>query len=155
MDRRISHSQYPLELRLLAEILDVSNHSFIYDDMLDFDVWTAPFSFRTVLGATWEMLRVPGSQGFAFLAKDLPGFRLSGSQVCFADTKYLTKGWLHAHVPQVQVLQEPSHFYEQLLSRSATARKVGSVSPSKATTIIFSPACCPVCTLPGSWSKGG
>jgi len=49
------------------------------------------------------MLRVPGSQGFAFLAKDLPGFRLSGSQV--------------------QVLQEPSHFYEQLLSRSATARK--------------------------------
>ena len=127
MDRRISHSQYPLELRLLAGILDESNHTFIYDDMVDFDVWTVPFSFRTVLGATWEMLRVPGSQGFAFLAKDLPGFRLSGSQVCFADTKYLTKGWLSALVPQVQVLQEPSHFYEQLLSRSATARKVGLV----------------------------
>ena len=96
MDRRISHSQYPLELRLLAEILDVSNHSFIYDDMLDFDVWTAPFSFRTVLGATWEMLRVPGSQGFAFLAKDLPGFRLSGSQVCFADTNTFQKvGYVH------------------------------------------------------------
>ena len=32
---------------------------------------------------TIAMLRVPGAQGFAFLAKDLPGFRLSGSQVCF------------------------------------------------------------------------
>jgi len=49
------------------------------------------------------MLRVSGAQGFAFLAKDLPGFRLSGSQV--------------------QVIHEPSHFYEQLLNRSATAKK--------------------------------
>ena len=28
-----------------------------------------------------RMLRAPGVQGFGFLARDLPGFRLSGGQV--------------------------------------------------------------------------
>ena len=72
------------------------------------------------------MLRVPGAQGFSFLAKDLPGFRLSGSQVCcgcgIVDVDQ-EEGELDFE-SQVQVIHEPAHFYEQLLNRSATARKV-------------------------------
>lgn len=49
------------------------------------------------------MLRAPGLQGFGFLARDLPGFRVTGNQV--------------------KIIQEPSQFYGELLRRSGEARK--------------------------------
>ena len=52
---------------------------------------------------------------------------------------------------QVQVIHEPAHFYEQLLNRSATARKVEhklDIIPRMTFTTSES---CPFCAVPWSW----
>ena len=59
---------------------------------------------------------------------------------------------------QVQVIHEPSHFYEQLLNRSVTAKKVKFLPFSSLQCGIVSslnPASCPLCTVPWSWAEGG
>ena len=100
------------------------------------------------------MLRVPGAQGFAFLAKDLPGFRLSGSQVGFSWRMLMIRRKVTCTY-QVQVIHEPSHFYEQLLKRSATAKKV-EFHPSLLDLVTSTcSASGPLCAVPWSGAQGG
>ena len=59
---------------------------------------------------------------------------------------------------QVQVIHEPSHFYEQLLNRSVSAKKVNFIpfsSLQHGIVASLNSASCPLCTVPWSWAEGG